>query len=341
MPLIAVAFTPIQEDLIRCICRDWALATAPADPDAMEGLIRSAVQALSLADLLSPEATGMLRFPTLLQLQTAGKGNFGLARPLWDTSTRIHIPATDDEAEFRGQLNIAIFWFLSGKGIIPDSCFPGIGLQALYDIGVFFKCEAEAPACLPIEEKTGISDFFKEGITLSRNMESVTDIRTLFRVVLAKTSDDAFRVSGSKAEADITRSVTDVEQQSGHLLAGFVSASEDATHLSRLNQVLDFIRFVAAPSSGRISPGSGKVRELERNLQELEQLIRAVTGDYSWRAVPMAPGTGGYRPFVDLWPDRHLILYDQDEMAYRSPEASKASVMEALYRQNYGIRGNW
>ncbi len=94
--LIGMAFTPVQEELIGAACREWAMATVPDDADSMSSQIRSAVHPLTLADLLSPQATGMLRFPAIMQLQTAGCEDLVLVRPAWDTSTRILVPATDD-----------------------------------------------------------------------------------------------------------------------------------------------------------------------------------------------------------------------------------------------------
>ncbi len=129
-----------------------------------------------------------------------------------------------------------------------------------------------------------------------------------------------------------------IEQLGGHLLAGMFFAHGEAPDRIHIGPVLDFMYSVAALPFGRGTPGPVRVRELERAIQEQEQLIRAVAGDYSWRAVPMPPRTGGYRPLVDLWPDRHLVLYDREEMAYRSPDAFKALVMEAWYRHRYGTR---
>ncbi len=339
IPLIGTAFSPVQEELIRDACREWGKAMTPGDPDSTAMLIRSAIHPLALTELLSPEATGMLRFPTILQLQTAGKRNIDLVRPPWDMGTRILVPATDDLAIFSGQLYVAIFWSLSGKGRIKASFFPETVIQALYDAGVLLEGGIEALGHSFRDDEPLIMELFETGRELARDFESVTDIRTLFRLVLEKftgtsrSGGDLMSTDGSKPP-----SFHQVRQCSGHVLAGFVATREGVTSQTCLSQVLDFIDSVAARPSGRACPGPGQLRELERNVQELEQLIRAVTGHYAWRAMQMTPDTGGYRPVADLLSGRKLILYDQEEMANRSAEASKALVMEALYREWFGLR---
>jgi len=89
IPLIGTAFTPVKVDLIGAACREWAMATVPEDANGMVYQIRSAVHPLALADLISPQATEMLRFPTIMQLKTAGNDHLELVRPAWDTGTSI------------------------------------------------------------------------------------------------------------------------------------------------------------------------------------------------------------------------------------------------------------
>ena len=336
--LIGAAFTPVQENLICTACREWAMATAPGDPDSMTELIRYAIHPLTLADLLSPEATGMLRFPAIMLLQAAGRGQVDLVRPARDVSTRILVPATDDPGVFRGQLNTAIYWFISGNNILPATCFPETVPQALYDTCVIREDGVRALAHSFREEEALVTDLIEAGRMVSDHQESITDIRTLFRLVLVQ-SDGSARPGNSRgADGDITIPFSRVGQLGGHVLAGFVTASREDPEGTGVDRVLDFIRSVASRPSGRAEPDPGRLRELEQNVQEHEQLVRAVTGDYAWRAMPMTSGTGGYRPVADLWPDRHLVLYDQEEMAYRSTEASKALLMEAYYRHRYGLK---
>ena len=338
IPLIVPAFTPVQEELIGAACREWAMATVPDDAESMASQIMSAVQPLALADLLSPLATGMLRFPAIMQLQTAGRGDLEMVRPAWDTGTRILVPATDDRAVFCGQLDLTIFWYLSGKGIIASPCIPEPVLQALYNIGVLRGASIEALAHAFASEGDLVTDLFRAGEGLAREMESITDIRILFRIVLAKFLHTPRPDNESVKDEDFTPSHNKIRQLSGHVLAGFVTARAETSDRTCVDLVLDFIRSVAVRPSGRADPAPGQLRELERNVQEHEQLLRAVTGQYTWRATPMPPGSGGYRPVADLWPDRYLFIYDQEEMAYRSPDASKALVMEALYRHLYGLQ---
>ncbi len=198
VPLIATAFTPVQEDIIGYACDEWAFATAPGDPGTMRDLIRSSIHPLTLATVLSPEATGMLRFPTLLQLQTAGKRNFGLVRPLWDTRSCIFVPATDDPAEFSGQLNVAIYWFLSGKGMIQEICLPEILLQALFDLGVLREGGAEALIRISNEEAPVIQDLLQEGSAVIRGYRG----RYRYQDTAQDSTDKDFRSNARKGYRD-------------------------------------------------------------------------------------------------------------------------------------------
>jgi len=334
-------FTPVQKRLIYASCLEWATPTVPDDPDAMAALIESAIHPLTLADILSPEATGMLRFPAIMQLQTAGRAYDDLVRPLCDPGTRILVLATDEPAVFCGYLNREIFRFISGKGIIPDLSFPETVLQALYDIGVLREGGEKVLADTFRDEGHEVMDLFKAGQALSVDRETISDIRTIFGLTLLNGTDSCLHDDTAPMPGeDLSGSYTRLRQLSGHVLAGFISTRAEMTKRPCTDLVLEFVGSVAARPSGRAPPGTGQIRDLERNIQDAEQLIRAVTRDYAWRAIPMPLRTAGYRPVVDLWPDRHLILYDQEELVYRSPEASKALIMEALYRHSYGLRSS-
>lgn len=338
IPLIGSAFTPVQEILICTACKEWAIALAPEHPDTLAELIRSAVHPLTLADLLSPEATGMLRFPAILHIQNAGRRLFELVRPGGERGTRIVIPATDDRALFCGQLNAAIFWFISDKGIIPNPYFAEPVFQALYDIGVLGEGGIDVLSRNLNDEGPLINLLFTKGKILSGHQETITDIRILFRLVLTQLQDINRSYYSPSPDGEIAQSFSRIKLLSGHVLAGFISSRAEVSGQACVNQVLDFISSIAARPSGKAVPGADQLRELERNVQECEQLIRVITGDYAWRATPMHPSTGGYRPVADLWSGKHLLLYDQDEMAYQTTEVVKAHVMEALYSYLYGLK---
>ncbi|MEI6292481.1 MAG: vWA domain-containing protein [Methanomicrobiales archaeon] len=338
LPLIGAEFTTTQEEIICTACREWGMATLPDDPEGMANLIRSSLQPLSLADILSAEVTGMLRFPTIVLLQNAGRVQGELIWPAWDPTSRILVPANDDPAVFHGKLNVAIFWFIHGKGIVPDPLIQGPVLQALYDTGLFSEGGTEALGRGSIDEREMVFDLFDAGRGLAKENERITDIRTLFGLVLEKTAEFSNPFNSAQPERNILLNYGRIGELGGHVLAGYVSTPAGISCSAGVSRILDFIRSVAARPSGREDPDPSHIRDMERNVLESEQLVRAVTGDYRWRALPMPRSTGGYRPFVDLWHERYIILYDKDEAAYRSTGALKALVMETLYRHWYGLR---
>jgi hypothetical protein len=338
LPLIGAVFTTGQEELIVTVCEEWGMAILPADPDGMAEMIRSAVHPLSLSDILTPEVTGMLRFPTIVQLQAAGRVRDELVRPAWDTVTRILIPAVDDPAVFHGKLNAAIFWYISGKGIIPDPLIPGPIIQALYDTGLFREGGIEALACCSGDGGKMVVRLFEAGGVLSMESEGITDIRSIFRIAFDKTTAVSVPAGSQLPGKDILMNYSRIVELSGHVLAGFVENDAGACCGTSIGRILEFVRSVADRPSCREVPGPGLIRELEKKVLEFEHLVRAVTRDYHWRALPMPDATIGYRPLVDLWPEKHLVLYNREEIAYRSVDSSKALVMEALYRHRYGIR---
>ena len=208
------------------------------------------------------------------------------------------------------------------QGILSDPFFPDLVVQALGDIGVLRERGLEALERIFTGEIPPSGELFRAGQAIFLESGTVTDVRTLFGVSLK------VGVAGSATD------FAGVERSSGHVLAGVITASSDQ---SEIRQVLDFVRSVAGRPSGRAEPGPGLARDLEKGMQENEQLLRAVTGDYTWRAVPMHPESCMFRPLVDLWPERHLLLYDPAELAYRSPDATRALVMEAWYGMRFRL----
>ena len=125
-----------------------------------------------------------------------------------------------------------------------------------------------------------------------------------------------------------------MEQRSGHVLAGVITASFDQAGITH---VLDFVRSAAGRPSGRAEPGPGPARDLEKSMQEIEQLLRAVTGDYGWRAVPMHPES---LLFGRSWISGRNGTCSSTipaELAYRSPDAARALVMEAWYGMRFRL----
>jgi hypothetical protein len=295
IPLILAGFTSKQEKLVSSACNEWGQALDPANPEETAAMIRSAVSPLSLAELLSPHLTRMQRFPAFLALEAGEKIPLPGTIPFFEADDRILIAPSDDPALCAGQIHPAVFRFLVRRGILSDPFFPDLVIQALGDIGVIREGGEGALERIFAGEIPPAGELFRAGQVVFLESGMVTDVRTLFGVSLQE------GVAGSVPD------FAGMDRCSGHVLAGLIPATSDQ---SEIRQVLDFVRSVAGRPSGRAEPGPGRARDLEKGMQENEQLIRAVTGEYAWRAVPMHPESCRFRPLVDLWPERHLILYD-------------------------------
>jgi len=322
IPLILAEFTGPQENMVSSACSEWGMALDPEHPEETGTMIHGALSPLSLADLLAPHVTRMQRFSAFLALEEGEKIPLPGTIPFFEADDRILIAPSDDPALFAGQIHPAVFRFLVRRHILSDPFFPDLVIQALGDIGVIREGGCDALERVFRDETPSAGVLFRAGQAFFRESGPVTDVRTLFRLSL---ENDA-------AGAGID--FAGLEQRSGHVLAGAIAASFDQAGIP---QVLDFVRSVAGRPSGRTEPGPEPARALEKSMQEIEQLLRAVTGEYGWRAAPMHPEHAGFRPLLDLWPERHLILYDPAELAYRSPDAVRALVMEAWYCQKFRL----
>ena len=90
------------------------------------------------------------------------------------------------------------------------------------------------------------------------------------------------------------------EESEGESLPDPTTPSEPDPGVNAIGQVLSFVRSVACQPTGRSAPGRERVRALDQTVREMEQLLRAVTGDYSWKAVAYPHPAEGFRPAVDL-----------------------------------------
>ncbi len=322
IPLILAEFTAAQEKMICSACSEWGMALDPAKPEETGTMIRAALFPLSLADLLSPQVTHLQRFSAFLALEGGEKIPLPGTIPFFEADDRILIAPSDDPALFAGQIHPAVFRFLVRQRILSDPFFPDLVSQALGDIGAIREGGCDALERIFPDETPPAGVLFRAGQALFRESGPVTDVRTLFGL--------SFRTGAAGKGIDFAG----MEQRSGHVLAGVITASCDQAGITH---ILDFIRSVAGRPSGRAEPGPGPARDLEKSMQEIEQLLRAVTGEYGWRAAPMHPESSVFRPLLDLWPDRHLILYDPAELAFRSAEAIRALVMEAWYCQTFRL----
>ncbi|HOW32850.1 MAG TPA: hypothetical protein PLN32_00175 [Methanoregulaceae archaeon] len=323
VPLILAQFTEIQKAQVDVSCRVWGMTVSPRDPEPVVLQLRSTITPLSLEDLLSPGITRMQRIPAALLLETAGQIPSPGSPPLIADDGRILIPHADDPDRFSGHLYTALFISLVRAGMIPEPVFSEFILQTAADTGVIqnggitaFTRTFGRDAFELFE--AGEELFFREGM--------VPDIRELFAVILAR----------EELEKDL--SFGRVEGNAGHLFAGMIQGASGDDQESGISLLLECARTLAGRVSGRAEPGDGLLKNLDRTMQEQEQLLRAVSGDYQWRAVPLLSTVPAFSPILDLWPERHLILYNPDELAFRSGDATKALLMEAWYREWFGIQ---
>ena len=453
VPLMGAGFSREQDELVRDACRRWAAALDPCDTSGTEALLAEAIRPLTLADLLAPENTRMLRFPAILRIQemadflsqekraaagtgfpgevhepgTRGAAEISGFAAGYPDRERMAIVPSGDRARFAGYLYQGIFAFLVQRGLIPGPLFPDTLFQSLFDLGVLLQgspdhegsssagqglagvpggfpgvCPEEAPCSVRLME---------EGRALAEVSGALDDIRTLYRISLRSMalSGGAFPATGrhhtgERKEAMGTTFTHDpnsrnkagarecpglpaatfaenqgrtspegpdtpsgmVESAAGHVLAGWAIAgapqyrqetpieqkeADDERLLphavpfdadpgvNAIRQVLSFVRGVASRPTGRAAPGPGRVRALDRIIREMEHLLRVLTGDYAWKAVAYPYTAEGFRPPVDLLPDRHFLLYDREELAFRDVEPSLALLMEAFYRCRFGPSG--
>ncbi|MDO9539952.1 MAG: VWA domain-containing protein [Methanocalculus sp.] len=325
---MGVPFTQNQQEMIRNACQEWATASSPYDPIKMAEILHTAIEPLTLADLLSPERTHMQRFPFVLILQDAGSRQTPPTGYEMVTNNRIHIPLIEDPAAFSGQLNMAIFLFLVQNDYIPKPCFPETLSCAVYDIGL-----------LLVEGRSAIERVYGEGLTstelfdVGRELFSTAgplcDLRMIYRSVLTAGADLC-----TQSENDPV-SLSWLELQGGHLLAGYLAACAEDLNCPIITSLIEIIRIIASRPAGRREPDTIQLQALSKTIQEMEQLIRAVTGNYKWRAVPIPPGRESYHPVIDLWYERNLLLYEPEDLVYTSRCGALALTMEALYRYRF------
>ena len=275
----------------------------------------------------------MQRFHTVIVLQTEGTAPVTGGVPAWEIGDRILLPVTDDPALFCGQIYPAIYRFLARHGFVPSPFFPDLVYQALFDYGVIRTEGDEALVRVLNDEGRLAGDLLEAGRALFREEGAISDIRALLDRALP-VADHIIWPEDNSGFSHASSVKSHLERFGGHTLAGYVITVTEENGKTGPGPLLDFVRSVAARPSGRAEPDPALLRDLERPVKENEQLLRAITGDYEWRAMPFPPGAHGQ--VVDLWPARHLLLYDQDELAYRSPEAFRALVMEALYIHWFG-----
>jgi hypothetical protein len=333
IPLLGMAFTPRQQDMIRETCREWAVAREPSDPVGLAEVLSGAVQPLTLADLLAPDMTHMQRFQAVMLLQGGARGPGAVQGSGRDAGDRILIPVTDDPGFFCGQMNQEIFRFLTRHGYIEAPNFPELVLQAIRDAGLFRAGGYPAIESFSPEERPLVQDLFDAGRDLCEDGETITDIRRLYQVSCHALTAGEYPSRNAAQPGDGYRlSPGLMDRMGGHVLAGFAGRHPDESEGTGIRTILAFSRSVACRLSGRREPGEAEMRNLEENVLGIEHMFRVVTGDYAWRAVQQSPGSGEYRPGVDILPKRHLIVYDPGDMAYRSSGATRGLVMEALYR---------
>ena len=206
----------------------------------------------------------MQRIPVALLLETAGQIPSPGSPPLITDDGRILIPHADDPALFSGHLYTAIFISLVRAGMIPEPIFSEFICQAAADTGVIQNGGIIAFTrifggdALELFE-AGERLFFREG--------TVSDIRELFAVLLAR------------EELGKDLSFGRVEGYASHLFAGLIQGASGDDQESGISLLLECARTLAGRVSGRAEPGDGLMKNLDRTMQEQEQLLRAVSGD--------------------------------------------------------------
>jgi hypothetical protein len=357
LPLMGLPFTREQEALVTTACREWADAVTPSRSAHTELYLRALVRPLTLADLLDPVNTRMQRFPVLLLIESGLKGLSSLSGPVFETGDEIPVPASDDPALFSGLLHQALFRFFIRNGLIGGIFFRSLLLKTIFDTSIIETAGEEALLLVYQEDDPLISACVSAGRELSGEEGSINDIRILYRVVYSLLT--IARKEQADAVHDSPVPFDQLEHYAAYVLAGWATAAArtlsrnagtgpvDDTSISgeprkktAVSCIVDWMRATAVNTSGRTRPDEAKVRELDKTLKELERLLRAISGDYSWRSAPMAPAPETFRPPVIIRPGQNILLYDRDDLAWRSSGACRALALEAIYREWYGVRIN-
>lgn len=342
VPLMGGVLPNEERALVRKICRGWARAISPCLPAPLEEELFSAARPVTLADLLSPEITRMQRFSTILLLKVGG---MDLPLHFPTTAARdgwIPIPPPCTPAKYGAETARAVYCYLAQNRFLPHAFFPETVLQALEDWGAISTVGLGAFRTLSARQSPCTLALFDAGQGLGRK-DKVRDIRTLYRV-----AEEALKPFDGK-EGEL-RMHPDFTRLGGHVLAGYLYAccSAGAKGLGEsgeeredtpgfLGLFVEFLQETASRPSGRAVPGPEQLRDLDGALQEIRQLLNAITGDYCWRYRPFF---GSDRPLfpVEVHPGQHLLLYDPEELAYRDRDTALALAVEAYYRSGFGLR---
>ncbi len=353
LPLMGLPFTREQEITITIACRTWADAVAPSGTAHLEQYLVSLVRPLTLADLLDPVNTRMQRFPAILLIESGIKGLSSLSGPAFETGDDIPVPASEDPALFSGLLHQALFRFFMRKGFIPKVFFRSLLLHAVFDAAIIETEGGEALEYIYPEDDMPVSVYVSAGRDLAREGGVINDIRVLYRVVHSVRTRALKLPAGTLSCSTVPFSRR--EQYAAHVLAGWAAARSlpgamgtgsmndtsipvEPAKKTALALILEWISLTAGTPAGRASPDDARIRDLNKTLKELEQLLRAISGDYSWSSAPMTPAPGTFRPPAIIRPGQKVLLYDRDDFACRSPGARRALVLEALYREWFGVR---
>lgn len=341
VPLMGGVLSNVEQDLVRQCCREWALAISPSAPEPLEEALFSAARPVTLADILSPEITRMQRFPTIVLLQAGG---MDLPSYFWTRPGQegwIPLPVGCVPKEYSAKVYKAIYCYLVQNHYLPHTFFTGTILQALEDGGVIRAVGIDTFREPDADDRPVHLALFDAGQDI-REKEKIGDIRTLYRV-----AEGVLPLHGGR---EGERMHPDLERLGGHVLAGYLygSRSTDAESFGTIGEdgenapgflglIVGFIQEIASRPTGRAMPGPEQLRNLDSTLQEIRQLLNAITGDYCWRYHPF-PGTDG-APFpVEVMPGQHLLLYDAEDLAYRDRDAALALAVEAYYRSRFGLR---
>lgn len=321
--LAGVSFSGIQQGIVDDAARIFAEAAGPEDPGDLRTLLVHAVRPATLADLLSAEVTGMERFTliTLLQGMRAGPGDLHVP----GTSGDLAVIATEDPGGFAGAVFAGLFGLLAEKRIIPGPVFSGMFRVALGDIG---RCQYSDGTGIPGDPIA--ADLVSEGAALARDGPP-DDVRPIFGKVLL--------VAGRHG-ADTGISPEQAASMAGHVLSGYLMAGFSGDDRGEESPVGTAIRLHAQLASGSRAgaiPTPAKNAALGALVREVEGIVRVVTGDYSWRGIPLPDGSLPDNPFV-LDGNHRLIRYAPLDLLHLSPESVKALAMEALYEHTLGPR---
>lgn len=331
VPLMGVGFSAAQKQMVGKAVDNWSLAVSQENPVPVREILNRVLCPLTLADLLAPDITHMKRFKAFMVLQLAGQLKEPLEEPAWEAGASLPLVLHDDPATFQAAMDLAFFRFLVKKGIIEQPIYPETVLQALYDAELLRMGGSRSAGSIPGISVALQQELYDAGREQQSVHQEAPDLPVLFSLALPLIRKCMVPVTFQDPGRTPVYDAALVGRAGGTVLAGYATAACEKGCDPALHHIIRFSLAAASRPSGRKEPDNSQKEICDRIVDETRNLVCVLSNDYRLHAVPGSRGGHRPRPLIDIVPGQHTLLYERDELAYRSPEAVRALALEALY----------